>query len=390
MKIAVCILIVFASIAPALHARALQTATCDTSNIFREILKNQNVMILPQPSFDSPSCGLEWKTFGTCCDTNSLTVAVLRDNDLIRQQQTKVASELSRVEKITALFKDHLAFQQKRTEFMRLDSKNKTLVEALFRIESQLNTDFGTKLAGCWNRMAMLRNASVCFTCTSRSHIFFSNNTFAVMDQNTCLSAVASCQASFTDIARSSEIASKLLNAMDTLIYLTGKTPRHPELTVPVLSQLKNLFCDGSSPLQPCNNVLSTSWTTQTPLWMCKKFLRLRERTLLAEALPLLQFLNSRLEGLGLHVIPENTKTTDTSRTTSGGKTTTISSFTISSTEPVLAYTDPTLTDIDAAYYSTLTEASSDIVVSNNTDTSTNGFSSSLSIAPMNLTLAFP
>jgi hypothetical protein len=52
-------------------------------------------------------------------------------------------------------------------------------------------------------------------------------------------------------------------------------------------------------------------------------------------------------------------------------------------TEPVYAYTDPTLTDIDAAYYSTLTEASSDIVVSNNTDTSTNGISPSPKIAPI-------
>ena len=84
--------------------RQLLSATgCPNSNVLIKILESQGTKLSSTPQINHQACGLEWSTFGTCCDYKYLVETVTKDKEAIKNS---VMQSQQYNNKLHTLFKD--------------------------------------------------------------------------------------------------------------------------------------------------------------------------------------------------------------------------------------------------------------------------------------------
>ena len=147
---------------------------CRNNNPYILLLKEANVLLLDTPK-KVQACGNEWMSFGTCCDLNSLTLAVNTDVNQIKTQMSELVYNLENIETSFSKLKDGIKPRlDDRTDIAFQNMRPK--IQALLNIKAVQISGVKAAVARCWNHMAKIRSSSVCTTCSGRSQIFFSGN----------------------------------------------------------------------------------------------------------------------------------------------------------------------------------------------------------------------
>ena len=276
---------------------------CDQENPSIKILKEAHVMIHSQPVFTSSSCGDEWRLYGSCCDFETLKTAVLTDVQSIKEDTNKLVGTISAVIKVFGkLKKGPLDEKKNRAKLLQAALKGKG-----FQILEQMSIQKISREANiCWGEMAKTRSASVCTTCSGRSQVFF-NNQKALVTQEVCSRVVDKCKPHLELLSVMSVLAQTVGKSMDESSTLAASTKDK-------LKRIEAVFCSASSPMPECQNGSKGDIND----WICSKFVRLREKTLLKEIEPLFANLKEILDDVMSRLKIGRSATPDESQNESG------------------------------------------------------------------------
>lgn len=358
----------------ALLVAASRTAGCANNNSQIILLQKENVVLLQTPSFATTSCGEEWRRYGTCCDSKTLGLAVNLDRDQIKALNMSIAQKLVKIEDLLSPTIESMRYVLTNPLSPPYDSRALLVApenDPFTGLQARSALNISAVFSKCWSHMTTVRSASVCTACSGRSQVFFKQKNLLLTD-TACTGVIDSCFSNFILLARTSEITRRFISMLD-LIEKSGSYIPSSLIQLKLdLEQLVSLYCNPASPLATCTNLLDTPNNSTVKQWMCSKFLRFREKSLLAEINPLLDGLILAFEIVGRYFkIP----------TTSSKNMDFDSNFAVDSYEDSEPLVEPlNITIVD----------NSVLVVSSTDPLWTSTASSEIPPQPANLTLAFP
>jgi len=178
-------------------------ASCANKNSFIPILKDKGVKILDSPTKNYKKCGKEWSTYGACCDDSTLTTYAKEDKQNIGKTFEKMWDEVSVLEKTLKELKPlSTVFSAK---FKKLlgelgeGSLTTTPMQEAFNRFLEISDDLLKQdpkkeiLTSCIDRLASMRSASLCNTCSGRSERYFSPAGLAQISLHDCQLTINDC-----------------------------------------------------------------------------------------------------------------------------------------------------------------------------------------------------
>ena len=182
---------------------------CEGKNPFLEKLKRENVVLYKQSQkYNSYKCGEEWRTFGTCCEEESLIQHAKRDSENIINATQKVANNLIGYSTIYlhTYRASFLLKQMSQLIFIRLSpiqQSIKNVIEYMHQKEAQKFLKVTERIAKdpaflkdsltrCMNEVSKVRAGANCGICSGRSSAFFEEDKVLITTQ-TCDSFVSVC-----------------------------------------------------------------------------------------------------------------------------------------------------------------------------------------------------
>ena len=176
-----------------------QASSCAEQNPFlAELVKSRRIVPLDEPSKVENYCGGEWLAHGTCCQPESAVKFARVDKSTLSPIVTEVANSMKLQQTILSQLKDDLLRWVDKSPLSIQDkhsSKNRflDLLKAIGGIKVKIHQK-------CWvDELTSLRSASLCSTCSGRSHEFFKDGK-ALVSQETCTSMMASCFGSIDQV----------------------------------------------------------------------------------------------------------------------------------------------------------------------------------------------
>jgi hypothetical protein len=195
------------------ESRNLAINTC-ISNAFLNIRKNlaTPLVTLTTPRKTIKVCSFEWNTYGTCCDENQIMNHVNADHVRINKAVNIVLSQYRSLKLIHSTLYDNLArlavspvsptnakLNSARTaanNYLRVPRNQKFFYKFFNMGDDLMSNDFNSTTHKCWTEMKETRDASLCYTCSPRSRIFFNGN-MALAVANKCVRLMDKCFRSF-------------------------------------------------------------------------------------------------------------------------------------------------------------------------------------------------
>ena len=187
---------------------------CARKNVFLGKLAKNGVRIFQYPQRNGQKCQAEWESHLTCCETSSLEKYAIHDSGNIRDYMDQLVKEIKLAAYSLVLFvekvQDFESYPVTWVKFKRLDtiekianfSKTEELKRSLGQdlIElrefvdelTEITKTFSSVQSKCANRMNSMRSSSLCFTCSGRSEVFFSENK-AILDMKDCTNFIHDC-----------------------------------------------------------------------------------------------------------------------------------------------------------------------------------------------------
>lgn len=284
---------IFVALIFSIHAVSFDTPLCRPNN-FTAILREEGVAMLTRPQTTNVSCGEEWATHGTCCEFNSLKKVILKDLSKIHQQAHSFKKFVKKIGGLLKSIHDAANVSGPTLFFKKIDKTVKNQLLKLWINNGTALTVQENDVESCWTVMASMRSSSVCFSCSGRSSDFFKNGK-AVIQPSMCNTAFSECHRFFEMVAEISRLASHMLDLLhNTPVKAITNHPKSPKYDDP-LHRLALIFCENPRDSSTCKSLSNQTDKKKYLLWLCSKFVRPREKTLLEEIDPLVEYLDYAL-----------------------------------------------------------------------------------------------
>ena len=183
-------------------------------NPFIVRLEQKGVQILKNPVTSTNKCGEEWRVYGTCCGVNSLIQYAQKDSkEIFDSVRDSLKVLIKSINTFSELFTNVDYLRKRRRIDLSLGEQKlikatskPNLADLIQMIDSFKETNGHNdernlikEYTKCWDHITQIRSASLCSTCSARSHIFFLGKK-AVIDAPTCNSILNKCSVTFTTI----------------------------------------------------------------------------------------------------------------------------------------------------------------------------------------------
>jgi hypothetical protein len=194
---------------------------CNQKNPFLGKLVKEGVRLHAEPrTYNGPLCGKEWTKHKTCCDPKTLMEHASRDTANIRRYVRNVGREIRGFRKfsnsvylilhqIGAL--RHFNWEplvtnnetrKRLAKFIKIVNKDLLLRNTYYVVATQRQLNqFRNANQFCWNKMASIRNSSLCSTCSGSSIHYFVNGK-ANVEEQVCKAVISDCWLSFRLMTR--------------------------------------------------------------------------------------------------------------------------------------------------------------------------------------------
>jgi len=203
------ILVVGASSSHSHHEAAL--GICP-NNPFISSLRAKGLKTFTRPVKNHEFCGAEWGNHGTCCDADSLKKLVENEDKNTDYLQAFMTAEIRSAFNAMRDFYVRHGFRTRDRKFKNLfkkKSKRKDAVKdkldkEIYGTMKQIVKKFRrtkrlmiTSQKKCLKKLHEVRSGSHCFTCSSRSNMFFDEKSRMRIHENTCREIVSECTESW-------------------------------------------------------------------------------------------------------------------------------------------------------------------------------------------------
>ena len=182
-------------------------------NHYLQILSNKGLGLKSTPLNTTLICAKEFGTHGTCCDEYNLLNKAKDDDRDVGIAVKRVIEEFEHFNGFLFNYArriKELAFLPEKKCDWAGNHRNQTIRKAKAFINQETTKQmfkqlkpfnktevdiFANSTKKCWNHMMHARNASLCFTCSGRSHVFF-NKGLAKVDLGQCENIMNDCHTS--------------------------------------------------------------------------------------------------------------------------------------------------------------------------------------------------
>lgn len=209
------------------------TSKQQNANPFRTQLANQDKkLVLKTPETDTGACGVEWSTFGGCCNVKKLTAIAEADQRRITNAYFKISEEFEEFS---------IAYQQFYQNLNKLAVANESdwdaegkrairlaqkvlLDESMLVIFDTMNDyvhkrsikKYKKMMENCWEYNIKIRGSSLCSTCSGRGNTFFKGGK-AIATESACIPIIKKCYRPLKATLRMLRVWRFLLTNRDTL-----------------------------------------------------------------------------------------------------------------------------------------------------------------------------
>lgn len=207
MKLSILLLLVLVVFNPAVcqQANASADGQCST-NPFIATLKAKGLVTYKTPVQNNKFCAAEWGNHGTCCEVKSLKKIVEEEHIKSIYLGEFIAVEIN--QSITAMkhflirhgfrYRHYkfITFFNKKNKNAKKDETDKYIYGELTKMIKKYQKSKNNMIKSqkkCLKKLHEVRSGSHCFTCSSRSNVFFDEYKRMRLHENTCREIVSGC-----------------------------------------------------------------------------------------------------------------------------------------------------------------------------------------------------
>lgn len=208
-------------------------------NEFLKNLADSNIQILSKPE-KHDKCGEEWKTFGTCCNTQSLEKYVKEMSDKINSAKDSFFKDASALSSDTQgqidILKKHVSEQLLTEE--TTDAQVNEVISNINKSKSNLDKllhHFQKSQNKCLAKQIEFRTAALCGICSGRSLAFLSEGK-AIISLESCSKTIQTCDNYWRHLIEIVDIIGDIESELKKVKQLAGvnddifESPKHQEL----------------------------------------------------------------------------------------------------------------------------------------------------------------
>lgn len=194
-----------------------------------------------EATFKIDKCGGEWKTYGGCCDVNSLTNFSQIDRLNIKYLYRSGVHQSSKIMKYIYYYKvvlglsfkilrnrvledKELTGAEKSTILTQLAKARDTYFEDIKESSDWMNQNTARVIGNqmnCLNTIGDLRSNSACYACSGRAQVYFTNGMLNVNEEE-CRATIAKCSGAWMDMFTLIEQVNKFNKQVRSLRLVLG------------------------------------------------------------------------------------------------------------------------------------------------------------------------
>ena len=295
------------------ESRNLAINTC-ISNPFLNIRKNLDtpLVTLTTPRKTDKVCAFEWNEYGTCCDENQIMNHVNADHVRINKAVNIVLSQYRSLNLIHWTLYYNLArlavspvsptnakLNSARTaanNYLRVPRNQKYFYKFFNMGDDLMSNDFNSTTHKCWTEMKKTRDASLCYTCSPRSSIFFNGN-MALAVANKCVRLMDKCFRSFKYILDLIKVLNWFREFDDLFLTQHGITVNTASKFYQIKLKQYNNEISGheiTEKMYQMDDYMKEGVWQQYSLQVCQKFVHAARKTLIEDLAGVMKEYNVR------------------------------------------------------------------------------------------------
>ena len=272
-----------------------QTGTCP-QNPFLPELRSYGVHTFSNwIKTNISSCGIEWNTFGFCCNQSDLLAYAKDDTKNISKAVLNVSATFNKfVQALNTILNWANEIRKEEMNLFRSDLNRFYFIDFFrqketlsFRnrlINKNQNETFSKIMRSCWAKIATSRSNSLCSVCSGRSGVFFSNRKI-LMAYSDCSAILSECVPAFKILVELLDnigtFLIKFINALSSYSEMISKKLSDQKI---LIKQIRNLQLQVE-----IDKYLSQANSTdpRTAANLCQRFLNIRGPTFIEQIQPI-------------------------------------------------------------------------------------------------------
>lgn len=171
--------------------------------------------------------------------------------------------------------KDYLPTLLNNFLYKAAEKRIKPDLERLLNFQVLDNSDFKQELESCRQKVESLE--------ITGAHPWLAKERKAIVDQPTCEEVMGKCFQGLLHLGRQSELADIVIDALESIYTVENLSCREVGDDVWIaLEKMSAIFCELGGPFKTCHNILGTSPSLRTKVWLCSRLFR-RDQSFLRE-----------------------------------------------------------------------------------------------------------